>query len=227
MIATNFIEHSHSQLMKELLKSLFELLGSILTAKEFLLSQPMHSLIPHKERTRIVNAQSFQELLEVCSGKFRWYDSMALEELFDFIRRNGLEMKTKHLKDEILEGIRLFFDEHGRIIKDPSSGHTILMVDSYLHGLSDSDEYMRYKLYHLARGALSLKKDDVLNLQDTQLKKDLTTGNYSQVGNLPARNQYKTCPTKWKGSEDSSLGDSISDADADIYTDNKTNYSPS
>ena len=182
----------------------------------------MHSLITHKERTHIVHAQSSQELLEVCSGKFRWYDSMALEELFEFIQRNELEMKMKHLKDEILLVVRQFFEEHGRIIKDPSSGCTIVMVDSYLRQ-SDSDECMMYKLYHLASGALALKNDSALQLQDTQLKKDLTPPNDSCIGNdhvgkLPTRIQHKTSLTKSRRSDRSSTGDSLSDVDIDELT---------
>ncbi len=203
----------HSQLIKELLKLFFEKLDSIHTAKVFLLSQSMLSLIPLKERERVVLAQSYEELLEVCSGKFRWYDSMALEELFEFIRINGLETETKHLKHKILLGVRQFFEGHDRIIRDPYSSKIIVMVDSYL-GQSDSDEYMIYKLYQLASRAVALENDCVLQLQETQHKKDKIPAKcLNQVGNLPPR-MHKTSLTKRRRS--SSTGESLSDFDANI-----------
>ncbi len=134
--------------------------------KSFLLSQTMHRIFTIEERLQIVDTDKADGLLQICSKKFKWYDGMVIEDLFDFIRNENIE-GTKEIQDEIWRQLCLYFKDPNRIVKRKQTKHInsetdssvvkVLKIDSELKSQL-ADDYELRKFTSLCIGVTGIKK---------------------------------------------------------------------
>ncbi len=149
--ATTEIEAQHEKQMCLLLQTMVARTG-LHKFKKILLSQTMHCVFGKEERLQILNSDRVDGLLQICSNKFKWYDGIVIEKLFDYIRQENIE-GTKDIQDEMWKQFCSYCKDPDRInIKLPSI--VVFTLDIALREQLGEDSDKMRKFYNFCKGVL-------------------------------------------------------------------------